>query len=381
MATIEKYEGAGKTAKDRVRYRVRYRKPDGTQTSKRGFKRKTDAEKFLNTVEVSKYTGTYIDPTKGLKTVSHFAQAWLSTKEATTKPSTYQTYESRWRTHVQPRWGSIPVSKVSPEDVQEWINSLSNGTAKTCTEGKKLGPSLISDCFTVLAGTLDVAKKSKSIPVNPIREEVELPARRAKPKIYLSHAQVKTLAETSAHPEIIYMLAYTGLRWGELTGLRVRDVDPTNRRIRVETSISQLRNRINGSRFSEGLPKNGERRSIVYPQLLEPIITKQMEKKRGEDFLFTSPEGRHLKPPSSQTGWFDMAVKKTGLPHMSVHDLRHTTASLAVQAGANVKALQRMLGHNSAAMTLDVYSDLFDDDLVMVADALDEAANISEIRK
>ena len=60
---------------------------------------------------------------------------------------------------------------------------------------------------------------------------------------------------------------------------------------------------------------------------------------------------------------------------MTVHDLRHTAASLAVQAGANVKTIQRMLGHTSAAMTLDVYSDLFDDDLDDVATALDSAAN------
>lgn len=369
MATIESYQNSTGT----TLYRVRYRKPDGSQTSKRGFTTKRDARKFLNTVEVSKHAGLYIDPTKGNLPVKHFAETWLANKKASTKPSVYQTYESRWRVHVEPRWGQTPISKVDPETVQKWVNSLSDGTSKTCSNGKPLSGSLISACFTVLVGALDVARKQKCIPVNPLREEVELPARVTKPKIYLSHKQVRDLAEASTHPEIIYTLAYTGMRWGEMTALRVRNIDVSNRRIRIDSSITQLRKAINNSRFAEGPPKNGERRSIVYPRLLAPVIEEQLRHKQGDDFVFMAADGGHLKPPSSQTGWFALALKKAELPHMAVHDLRHTTASLAVQAGANVKALQRMLGHASAVMTLDKYADLFDDDLIRVADALDFA--------
>jgi hypothetical protein len=67
------------------------------------------------------------------------------------------------------------------------------------------------------------------------------------------------------------------------------------------------------------------------------------------------------------------AVVESGIPHTTPHDLRRTAASLAVSAGANVKAVQKMLGHASAAMTLDIYADLFDDDLEAVATALDQA--------
>ena len=71
-----------------------------------------------------------------------------------------------------------------------------------------------------------------------------------------------------------------------------------------------------------------------------------------------------------------MALKKAGLPPMKVHDLRHTTASLTISAGANVKVVQRLLGHKSAAMTLDVYAELFEDDLDVVADALERVVTI-----
>jgi integrase len=80
-----------------------------------------------------------------------------------------------------------------------------------------------------------------------------------------------------------------------------------------------------------------------------------------------------MKRHGSRYGWFNKAVEASGLPRTTPHDLRHTAASLAVSAGANVKAIQKMLGHASAAMTLDIYADLFDDDLEAVAVALDDA--------
>ena len=89
-----------------------------------------------------------------------------------------------------------------------------------------------------------------------------------------------------------------------------------------------------------------------------------------------------VRSPDSRRGWFVSAVRKaqtadSTFPRMTLHDLRHTAASLAISAGANVKAIQRMLGHASAAMTLDTYADLFDDDLDSVADALDDARALS----
>lgn len=85
-----------------------------------------------------------------------------------------------------------------------------------------------------------------------------------------------------------------------------------------------------------------------------------------------------MRSPDSRRGWYVAAIQAAQdadplLPRLTLHDLRHTAASLAVSAGANVKAVQRMLGHKSAAMTLDVHADLFDDDLDAVGAALDRA--------
>ena len=92
--------------------------------------------------------------------------------------------------------------------------------------------------------------------------------------------------------------------------------------------------------------------------------------KGSDDLVFTAPGGGVLRNTNFRSRVFDRAKKELGLPGLRVHDLRHTAASLAIAAGANVKAVQSMLGHASAAMTLDVYADLFESDLDAVAESV-----------
>lgn len=89
--------------------------------------------------------------------------------------------------------------------------------------------------------------------------------------------------------------------------------------------------------------------------------------------MFPGPDGKFLPRPKSTRGWFSGAVQRAGVQRVTPHDLRHTTASLAISAGVNVLALARMLGHTSAKVTLDTYADLFDSDLDAVAITLNQA--------
>jgi integrase len=89
--------------------------------------------------------------------------------------------------------------------------------------------------------------------------------------------------------------------------------------------------------------------------------------------LWPGEDGEHLRRPHPESGRFAKAVKTAGVPRVTPHDLGHSAASLSVSAGANVKAIQKMLGHASAATTLDVYADPFDDNLEAVATALHDA--------
>lgn len=128
-----------------------------------------------------------------------------------------------------------------------------------------------------------------------------------------------------------------------------------------------------------GTPKSHKHRTVPVPAFVVLELAKQCEGKVRDDLVFAGRDGEHLRRSVSSTGWFTKAVARSGVPRLTPHGLRHTAASLAVAAGANVKVLQRMLGHASAAMTLDVYADLFDDDLDAIGTALDRAASAESV--
>ncbi|WP_426518758.1 tyrosine-type recombinase/integrase [Diaminobutyricibacter sp. McL0618] len=360
MGSITAYESAaGK------RYRVRYRKPDHSQTDKRGFRTKREAELFLASVETKKATGEYIDPTAARTTVDRLGQAWLASRTHL-KPSSSYVYESAWRLHVKPRWGAAMIGGIRHSEVQAWITELSTGSESR----KSKSPTIVRRCHDILAGILDSAVRDHLIPSNPARG-VKLPRRNSREHVYLSNEQVaKLLVACGSHAAIVATLAYTGLRWGEATALRVRDLDTRRRRLSVVENAVY----VNGA-IVIGTPKTHERRSVPYPEFLSIPFAEASFGKGRDGIIFDDGQGGYQKTPTmAANSWWDRALVEAGLPIMTIHDLRHTAASLAVSAGANVKAVQRMLGHASAAMTLDTYSDLFDDDLDAVADRLHSAA-------
>lgn len=363
MATIEHYEtSAGR------RYMVRYRTPDRRQTKKRGFRTKRDAERFASSVEVSKHRGEWIDPADARATVGELAPAWLDGKRGL-KPSSFQPLEAAWRNHVEPRWGRAVVSEVRPTEVQLWVSELSAGKSATT----------VLRAYGVLAGILDGAVRDRRLLSNPARAVDTLPRKTRKAHVYLSHEQVHAVADASKYPALVLVLDYCGLRWGEAVGLQVRDVDLERRRISVERNAVELSGRIH-----EGTPKSHHRRAVPVPRFLANRLAGQLEGKGSADLVFPGPDGRHLRSArvhADNYSWFASALDAAGAPRITPHDLRHTAASFAVSAGANVKAVQRMLGHASAAMTLDVYADLFDKDLDAVGDALDDAVSRSGVPK
>lgn len=359
MATIEPYETKGGR-----RYRVRYRTPDRRQTDKRGFTTKRDAERFARTVEVSKDRGEWVDPADARVTVGELAGPWLGGKRGL-KPSSYRPLETSWRVRVAPRWAGVPVSQVRTSEVQTWVSELSAEKSATT----------VLRAYGVLAGILDAAVKDRRVLVNPARGVETLPRRTRKPHVYLSHEQVHAIAGAAKYPELVLALAYCGLRWGEAVALRVRDLDLGRKRLVVERNVVEV-----GGRIHEGTPKGHRARSVPVPGFLAERLAVLVEGRDAGDLVFPGPGGGYMRSArvhADNFSWWASALKASGVPRVTPHDLRHTAASFAVSAGANVKAVQRMLGHASATMTLDVYADLFDRDLDAVGDALDAAARAS----
>ena len=351
VATISSY-----TTVHGKRYRVRYRTPDHRQTDKRGFKTKRDAEAFAATVEVKKLIGEFIPESAGRVTVGEPAGAWLERKKALRAPSNYRMIESAWRIHVKPAWGHWQVNKINEVHVEGWIAKMT---------GNGSGATTVLRAHGVLLGILNDAVKSKRLASNPAVCLEDLPKKTSRGHIYLTADDVHRLAaEAGDHGTLIYLLAFTGLRWGEAIALRVKHVQFLRRRLLIEDNAVQL-----GVDHAEGMPKGKETREVPVPSFVLDYISPLCAGK-GPDGLVFSKDGNYLPRPKSHGGWFAGAVKRAKVQKITPHDLRHTAASLAVSAGVNVLALARMLGHKDPAVTLRVYADLFDTDLDKVAESL-----------
>lgn len=122
-----------------------------------------------------------------------------------------------------------------------------------------------------------------------------------------------------------------------------------------------------------GTPKSHQSRSVPIPRFLVTDLAVHVAGRPAEDFVFSAPRGGVLRLRNFRRAGFEPAVAAAQLGPMTPHALRHTAASLAIAAGANVKVVQTMLGHKSATMTLDLYGHLFADQLDEVADAMDAA--------
>lgn len=360
MGSIEPYETT-----DGRRYRVLYRRPDHRQTQKRGFKTKRAAELFLANTEVDISQGRYLDPSLARVTVADWMQTWFAARNdlrATTRSRMAHIIDK----HIAPELGPIAIGNLTRLRVQEWASALPGS------------PATVRKTVNVLSGALRFAVEDGRLPSNPA-QRLKLPKVVKTAKRYLSHEQVAALTravgETSDGFEhgyhlVVLTLAYCGLRWGELSGLRVGDVNLARRRLTIQQTVVADR----GYQRIES-PKDYEHRSIPIPAFLCRMLAPHIAGRGPEEPVFYGIRTKTwLRNHVFRVGWFDPAATAIGLGGLTPHELRHTAASLAVSAGAHVKAVQRILGHASASVTLDVYADLFDEDLDTVGASLDRVA-------
>jgi integrase len=228
----------------------------------------------------------------------------------------------------------------------------------------------VETAASVLRRILDDAVRDRSLVSNPARG-VKLPRRARRQNVYLSAEQLHRLADESGrHRSLVLLLGVGGLRWGE-AALRVSDINFLRRRIELHRNAVTV-----GRQTYVGTLKSGKNRTVVLPSFVIDTLAETAEAKGRNELLWPSQTGGYLAPRSATESWLSGAVARCqkadkSFPRVTAHALRHTAASLAISAGANPKVVQRMLGHASAAMTLDVYADLFDSDLDTVADRLD----------
>jgi integrase len=358
VASIERRAWNG-----RVTWQARWRDPAGQQR-KQTFPRKIDAERFLTTIDHSMLTGGYVDPAAGRLTVGEWAERWLG-GQVQLKPSTRVRYAGLLRVQVLPAWERVPLVAVTHTEVAAWVQRL---------VASGLAPSTVRQAHRVLSLLLDLAVRDGRLSRNPAAR-VPLPRARRPDKRFLTHQEVAALADAAGSYRLaILVLAYCGLRFGELAALRAAHLDLLRRRIFVVESVTEV-----SGRAVFGGTKTHQQRTVPLPVFLVDDLAKHVVGKGSDDYVFNAPKGGVLLLRNFRRKVFDPAAEAAGLSRLTPHDLRSTAASLAVSAGATVLSVQRLLGHSSAAMTLERYSGLFEDDLDAVADRLDAAARAPRV--
>lgn len=306
-------------------------------------------------------TGTFVEPTK--TTVSQWLDTWMQEyKKQSLRPTTYESYEIIIEVHIKPAIGGIQLRQLQPSDLQRFYNSkLENGRA----DGKGgLSPRMIRYIHAILHGALRQAVK-EGLVIRNVTEAVTLPRQKKKEFTPLTQEQVikflDSIKEDRLFPAILLDIG-SGLRRGELLGLRWKDVDFKNRVIKVRQSLA----RVKGEWLFQEPKSEKSKRSIPIPgdiiAELKSHKARQNQEKllagetyQDNDLIFATPDGRPLETRSFLRH-FEKLLDNAGLPKVRFHDLRHTYATLLLEAGEHPKVVQELLGHSQITMTLDTYS-------------------------
>lgn len=353
--SYEKYETKTKGSM----WAVWYRDTNNRLHKKAGFATKSAAKAWeAENVTLPKRNGDYIDPKGGRAVVGTLYEDWIAGKRGTHKPKYIHDLETSWRVHVEPKWGNRRLEGIRRSEVQSWVSELSTRRSATVT----------LRAHGVLKGIFELAIGDGLIRTSPC-VNIDLPKKMPKERTYLTVEQVLSLSRASGdHATLVLVLGFCGLRMGEARGLRVKDVDFKAGRLAINRSVTRV-----GKEYVESEPKTWERRSVPIPASVLGRLETECRNRNADELVFPSDDGGYIHEFQRGTSdWWGTAITVSGVPSLTMHDLRHSAASIAISSGANVKAVQRMLGHEDASMTLKQYAGLFDADLDTVARRMDE---------
>ncbi|WOF23795.1 tyrosine-type recombinase/integrase [Microbacterium betulae] len=349
----------------------------GQRQRQRLFARRSDAEAFVAALEDDIRSHRYIDPSARDRTYRDVAESWLASKNRL-KGSSYYRYHRELTMYVLPQWGERAIGSITREDIDAWIAQLRAGTAvyvfdankhlKKPRKPKPMSPAYLRHVAgATFGGPLRYAVSEQWIGRNPLQNvefprvggdlEQDLPS--------LSYAAIEELASeaskrtnNSSDRMLVQTLAYSGPRIGEATALKIKDLDLDGKRARIHRTWTTDRD---GHRIL-GPVKTWEKRWLPLPAFVVDGLRALVEGRDGEDFVFRSVQGAAVNGDAWRNRVWMPTCTAVGLAvPMTVHDLRHVAATNAIAAGADVKLVQRMLGHKDATETLNTYSHLWPD--------------------
>jgi len=336
-----------RTTKEGPRYDVRLRDPDG-RAYKRTFRTRGEAKAFETDEAHARIRGVWVDPRAGKTTFADVAADWLESNPAK-RSSTYARDETIIRRHLDPVLGRRAIASIRPADVQALVNSWAEGKAAARTVRRQFG---------VLRAVCEHALARDLIGRSPCRN-IKLPGVTPNRRAVVTPQQLTRLAdELGEHGPMAYIAATTGLRWGEVAGLRIRSLDILGRKITVEEQVTRG---VKG-RTAVGPPKSeASRRTMAIAAWLADLLSAHLAglgltAADPDAFVFARPDGRPLAYANWRRTVWGPSCARAGIPACQFHDLRRTNATALVAEGVDVKTAQARLGHSDVRLTLDVYA-------------------------
>ncbi len=290
-------------------------------------------------------------------TVKAYLGQWLSHKEKQVKPRTAELYRHLVMFHIVPDIGGKRLDKLTPLDIQNMVSSVAlRGGIRTANM-----------CRTTLFSAMKQALRWGLIPRNPVDAVDALKETKQEMSLWTSAEAVTFLDAARSHRlyALFYLAMATGMRRGELLGLRWADVK--DGALHIRQSLTVVNNQI---AISVPKTEKGKRRVAVSLDV-ETVLSDHRNRQEAErhvlgtlwpenDLVFRTEVGTPIHPRNLERTWYALQ-KKAGVTKVRLHDLRHLHASLAIRQGMDAKVLADRLGHSRASFTLDVYTHLFDE--------------------
>ncbi|MBS2962089.1 site-specific integrase [Actinocrinis puniceicyclus] len=321
------------------RYQVRYLGPDGVdRPTPETFRTKTEAEKWLVDKEAEINRDDWINPDAGAVSLEQFAEEWLR-DHPKMRASTRARSVGLLRLHIVPYLGGKPIGEIKPADIRRWYKQINDGG---------LGSASVARAYSLLRAIFNTARKDEVIRRNPCQiDGAALYKWKERPVLTISEIYTLIDRMPDRYKALVLLGTFTGLRWGELVGLRRRNIDVVACTVTVESIVVEVDN---GRILLDQKPKSDAGlRTVAFPSQIGPALAGHLAAfvdAAPDSYVFTSPLGGVLRRANFRRLWLD-ALKDAGVPQIRFHDLRHTGATIAAQTGATLKELMQRIGHST----------------------------------
>ena len=289
--------------------------------------------------------------------MSEYLQQWLEDKKRTVKPRSAEFYRYNIEKYVTPRLGNVRLDKLTPLQVQAMMSDVADNA----------GTSTANKCRTTLNAALSQAVKWQLIHRNPVNAVDKFKETKREMTLWTPAQTAHFVKVASTHRlyALFYLAISTGMRRGELLGLRWQDVTPSA--VTIRQALVAV-----GGKVTLSTPKTakGNRRVAISPDLYEVLEAhrNQQESERLEagdvwtdsGLVFTTEVGTAIHPDTFKRYW-NRIQAEAGVPRVRMHDLRHLHVSMLIRMGVDARAIADRVGHSRTSMTVDVYAHLFDE--------------------